>query len=762
MRIDELLLATVAVRFATAIGFATYTEIREGSDNSEAIAYRPLGRSDTLFLYIQIIAGWDHVQVSDDFKTPAQNYGSNGVSVIPRVRYGNPDGSVITEPSDRALILDDVETWAGVFSEVIRGPFCQAQGTDDSSANLDVKRQVVEALGQGSGHKVALRYPRDHQALFPGDRGVTLHNDCVFSGGPDGYDGGTFPAGGPPDLGRLHQAVASGNTYGGEGCNQAGDSTYGWSDWADLCGSDGLVPYINEFQIAYMNSVPWLIVYGDRTSHESHNAALTRYAMSETQHMRQLCLNHTSDIEVLAESALVGVAYRKGYSRDLAPVDADGNPVSMWSEDKHRAEDDSEEDSADSEEDSEEESDDEAGPSGSQKQELSREERRQAKKAQKEAAIAKKKKGAVQVGDMPSDSEEESGDNMPANPNHTKSARKQTMAQPGAEGEVEKATEGIKNLSTMSRRERESLEAAQAKERYRKLHEAGKTDEAKADLARLRLIREKREAEAARKMAEKEEQEELQRAKRAEIEAREAKKREAALGKPANQYRYNPLPTTAKLIRLLTIYPGSRTDDVHIELQGTPVDLDDEHLAFYEALSYTWGSEDDSVMVKFGPDGRLRYSVTRNLADALPYLRYPDRARTIWIDAICIDQKNEAEKSIQVAMMGEVFHKTSRVVAWLGLETDTTRRAIDLFEEIGSQVDIVGWSTGTLRPTPAAHDRTLGDRSLPLRATSDDIRAIKDIFERPWFRRLWVRQEVNLARSAHVQVGFSFSAARIR
>ncbi|RYP14302.1 hypothetical protein DL765_006467 [Monosporascus sp. GIB2] len=219
----------------------------------------------------------------------------------------------------------------------------------------------------------------------------------------------------------------------------------------------------------------------------------------------------------------------------------------------------------------------------------------------------------------------------------------------------------------------------------------------------------------------------------------------------ANQYRYNPLPTTAKLIRLLTVHPGSRTDDIHIELQGTPVDLDDEHLVSYEALSYTWGSEDDPVMVKFGPGGRLRYPVTRNLADALPYLRYPDRARTIWIDAICIDQKNDGEKSIQVAMMGEVFQKASRVIAWLGPETGTTRRAIELFEEIGSQVDIVDWSTGTLRPSHAAHNRTLGDQSLPLRLTFNDIQAIKDIFERPWFRRLWVRQEVNLARLARVQ-----------
>ncbi|KAI0157113.1 hypothetical protein GGR52DRAFT_565293 [Hypoxylon sp. FL1284] len=217
----------------------------------------------------------------------------------------------------------------------------------------------------------------------------------------------------------------------------------------------------------------------------------------------------------------------KHFSRDLRPLDADGNEISMWSENAKKDSDDDEEESE--EESSEEDSD--AGPS-KQTAELSRDERKQAKKAQKEAAIARKNK-TVQVGDMPSESEsdEDEDDDMPANPNHSKAARNMTKAQPDP---VEEVTEGVKKVA-MSRKERESMEAQQAKERYRKLHEAGKTDEAKADLARLKLIREKREAESARKQAEKEEREAQEAARKAEIEAKEAKKREAALGKPSKK-----------------------------------------------------------------------------------------------------------------------------------------------------------------------------------------------------------------------------------
>ncbi|OLN94274.1 28 kDa heat- and acid-stable phosphoprotein [Colletotrichum chlorophyti] len=217
----------------------------------------------------------------------------------------------------------------------------------------------------------------------------------------------------------------------------------------------------------------------------------------------------------------------KHFSRDLRPLDADGNEIGMWEAGANKKDEES------SEEDSEEESEEESGSDdGKPQAELSRAERKAAAKARKDAAIAKKKGKVVEVGDMPSsDSEEESEDDgMPANPNHSKAARNQTKA-PVQSDDVEEATAGVKKLAVAgNRKERESMEAAQAKERYRKLHEAGKTDEAKADLARLRLIREQRAADAARREAEREEREAQEAAKRKEIEAREAKKREAALG----------------------------------------------------------------------------------------------------------------------------------------------------------------------------------------------------------------------------------------
>ncbi|KAF2008198.1 hypothetical protein P154DRAFT_516902 [Amniculicola lignicola CBS 123094] len=221
----------------------------------------------------------------------------------------------------------------------------------------------------------------------------------------------------------------------------------------------------------------------------------------------------------------------KHFSRDLQPLNADGEVVGMWGEQPVKEEN---EDDDDEEESSEEESEDE-GP----QQELSREERRAAAKARKAAAIAKKSQKVAEPGDLPSSSEEEDEEDdgeLPSNPNHTAKARSQAAAPKvpvAAEASTPKAKADGKakteDLSQLSRREREAIQAQQSKERYEKLHAEGKTDQARADLERLALVRERREAESARKKAEAEERAEQEKAKAEQME-KEAKRRDAAMG----------------------------------------------------------------------------------------------------------------------------------------------------------------------------------------------------------------------------------------
>lgn len=214
----------------------------------------------------------------------------------------------------------------------------------------------------------------------------------------------------------------------------------------------------------------------------------------------------------------------KHFSRDLRPLDANGNEIREKNAD---------ESSSEEEEDSKEESSEEEEE---EKPEMTREQRRAAAKAKKEAAIKKKNQKVAQVGDLPTDSEEESeDDDMPVNPNHSKAARNQAKAPPKTvdevAGDVAKMSVS-KKPQELSRKEREAIEAQKKKEAYQRLHLAGKTDEAQADLARLAKVREERRLAAERKAAEEEERKEQEQAKSEQL-AREQRRREAAMGPAA-------------------------------------------------------------------------------------------------------------------------------------------------------------------------------------------------------------------------------------
>ena len=88
------------------------------------------------------------------------------------------------------------------------------------------------------------------------------------------------------------------------------------------------------------------------------------------------------------------------------------------------------------------------------------------------------------------------------------------------------------------------------------------------------------------------------------------------------------------------------------------VSLDDENI--FEALSYTWG--DASQHSALYCNGKI-LSITANLEKALRYLRYQTEPRTLWVDAVCINQADIEELNQQVALMRDVYTNASRVVA---------------------------------------------------------------------------------------------------
>lgn len=256
-------------------------------------------------------------------------------------------------------------------------------------------------------------------------------------------------------------------------------------------------------------------------------------------------------------------------------------------------------------------------------------------------------------------------------------------------------------------------------------------------------------------------------------------------GQPEKREVEVPLTT---YIRLATLEPAIEPhDDLVIRLDTVPFeapfsdfDYEDASLAAwsaahaivgddppsskYEALSYAWGSDANPSRVRVrNPrhkhDPHSYYlSITRNLHDALCALRKyhldPENpegdlvsslSRVLWVDAICIDQSNAAEKSPQVAMMGDIYRSASRVVAWLGPSDDTSHRAMRYMCSVGLQVN-VSFRGSELSPAPGAADPTLGNIQVPLFETHDEdmSTSLTTLLGREWFSRLWVVQEILL------------------
>ncbi|KAI1137507.1 HET-domain-containing protein [Hypoxylon sp. FL0543] len=148
----------------------------------------------------------------------------------------------------------------------------------------------------------------------------------------------------------------------------------------------------------------------------------------------------------------------------------------------------------------------------------------------------------------------------------------------------------------------------------------------------------------------------------------------------------------------------------------------------YDALSYTWGTQEktDEIIV----DGKV-LRITRNLCMALMKLRSPTESRCLWVDAVCIDQENVQERNHQVHMMKRIFSTASSVIVWLGDAEGSVYASLEMILKCN-------WSRGKKNIF-----------SYPERS----LRALAALFSRPWWKRIWIIQEVVAAREIVVLLG---------
>jgi hypothetical protein len=219
--------------------------------------------------------------------------------------------------------------------------------------------------------------------------------------------------------------------------------------------------------------------------------------------------------------------------------------------------------------------------------------------------------------------------------------------------------------------------------------------------------------------------------------------REIMMSPNAEKYIYSPL-IHEDCTRVLILHPA-RTKNAPIrfilkEISLADVSEDDKNSSF-DALSYVWGSPVGDQPV-FCDDKTLL--ITKNCLSALRHLRLRRATRTLWIDAICIDQSSLEERSRQVKLMGRIYGMANEVLIWLGEGTAELRkifwycRALAVYLRLKGKL-VSNAETATLQVETWSPEVTL----LP----TPSIATFAKVTAADYFCRAWTLQEFVVSRN---------------
>lgn len=151
----------------------------------------------------------------------------------------------------------------------------------------------------------------------------------------------------------------------------------------------------------------------------------------------------------------------------------------------------------------------------------------------------------------------------------------------------------------------------------------------------------------------------------------------------------------------------------------------------YEALSYAWGDStvSEHIMINDRP-----WAVTQNLATALRHLRYETKKRLLWVDAICINQRDDDEKNRVVGMMSYIYETAEQVLAFLGRGPDFPE-LLDFFSRVENSPDI--------------------DEALLTIDIALVLGQFRKLLDAEWWNRIWIIQEFAYAQKSDPLLGYN-------
>ncbi|KAI1651113.1 HET-domain-containing protein [Daldinia loculata] len=178
-------------------------------------------------------------------------------------------------------------------------------------------------------------------------------------------------------------------------------------------------------------------------------------------------------------------------------------------------------------------------------------------------------------------------------------------------------------------------------------------------------------------------------------------------------------------IRLLRLSALSSNYYLHGDLDVA--DLTNPHS--FEALSYCWAGEtnnnDKAKSIFIGRFWDI-VPITRNCDLALQLLLSKGHLN-LWVDSICINQEDPYERSHQVSIMRDIYSKASQVLVYMGPTADDSDDAMDALSMLS--------------------------RAIEPDLSSSQKLGLERLFKRRYFSRVWVIQEIIMARKVTLYCG---------
>jgi hypothetical protein len=214
-----------------------------------------------------------------------------------------------------------------------------------------------------------------------------------------------------------------------------------------------------------------------------------------------------------------------------------------------------------------------------------------------------------------------------------------------------------------------------------------------------------------------------------------------AYSMPNIRYRYCKLGP--RDIRLLRIKRKALFRVLECEIIVHNLD-EPEHTISYQAISYTWAKEKRTHAISV--DGH-HFKVTPTVYDILNDRRSWTNSPVIWIDSICIDQSDNAEKSIQVPLMREIYESAVDVLICLGKAPDAGR-AVYLISNINMALISSSYDPGCEDEVIA---RLWNDQRSKLFG-DPFLLALARMVSRSYWERIWTVQEI--AAGARLSISY--------